>query len=149
MWNNIFLILLFIICVFVLSLSLCYTAVASLTETNSSYVWTHLATKLILLLNVHYKYKQAKYTLNTEIRGAKKNYSGKLKNSFQATSLQCGKAWKPSPATRPHSPALRTINNQDLNEFYCRFEKQKPGLTPHTRSDRLTTTRSPLLFFSL
>ncbi len=35
-------------------------------------------------------YKQAK-TLNREIRVAKKNYSGKLKNSFQATTLhQCG-----------------------------------------------------------
>ncbi len=34
------------------------------------------------------------------------------KNSFQATTLhQCGKAWKPSPATRPHPPALRPINN--------------------------------------
>ncbi len=27
------------------------------------------------------------------------------------TLHQCGKAWKPSPATRPHPPALRPINN--------------------------------------
>ncbi len=57
-------------------------------------------------------YKQAKYTLNREIRVAKKNYSGQLKNSFQATTLhQRGKVWKPSPATRPHPPALRPVNN--------------------------------------
>ncbi len=57
-------------------------------------------------------YKQAKYTLNREIRVTKKNYSGKLKKSFQVTTLhQCGKAGKPSPATRPHPPALRPINN--------------------------------------
>ncbi|KAK3532941.1 hypothetical protein QTP70_004553, partial [Hemibagrus guttatus] len=31
---------------------------------------------------------------------------------------------------------------EDWNEFYCRFEKQKPGLTPHTRSDYLTTWSS-------
>ncbi|KAL0150862.1 hypothetical protein M9458_053781 [Cirrhinus mrigala] len=36
-------------------------------------------------------YKQAKYTLNREIRVAKLNYSGKLKNSFQEmTPNQCG-----------------------------------------------------------
>ncbi len=23
---------------------------------------------------------------------------------------------------------------EELNEFYCRFEKQKPGLTPHNHS---------------
>ncbi len=39
-------------------------------------------------------YKLAKYTLNREIRVAKKNYSGKLKKTcFQATTLhQCRKA---------------------------------------------------------
>ncbi len=48
-------------------------------------------------------YKQIKYTLNREIRVAKKNYPGKLKkNSFQVMTLrQRGKAWKPSPAIRP------------------------------------------------
>ncbi len=57
-------------------------------------------------------YKQAKYTLNREIRVAKKNYTGKLKNSYQVTTLhQCGKAWKPLPATRPLHPAPRPINN--------------------------------------
>ncbi len=35
---------------FVLSLSFCCTAVASVTKTNSSYVWTYLAIKLILIL---------------------------------------------------------------------------------------------------
>ncbi len=48
-------------------------------------------------------FKQAKYKLDREIRVAQKNYSEKLKNSFQATTLhKCGKAWKPSPATRHH-----------------------------------------------
>ena len=38
-------------------------------------------------------YKQAKYTLNREIRVAKLNYSEKLKNSFQVMTLhQCGMA---------------------------------------------------------
>ncbi len=32
-------------------------------------------------------YKQARYTLKREIRVAKKNYTGKLKNSFQVTTL--------------------------------------------------------------
>lgn len=40
----------------------------------------------------------------------------------------------------------RTETNQhlaeDLNEFYCRFEKQKPGFKAHTRSDRLTAQPS-------
>ncbi len=101
-------------------------------------------------------YKQAKYILNREMGAAKENYTGKLKkNSFQVTTLhQCGKAWKPSPATRPLPPTLRPINNwlKTWTIFNCRFQKQKPGLTPHTHSDRLTTqpsTPSPLLFLSL
>ncbi len=38
-------------------------------------------------------YKQAKYTLEKEIRVAKRNYSGKLRNKFSSVILlQCGKA---------------------------------------------------------
>ncbi len=96
-------------------------------------------------------YKQAKYTLNREIRVAKKNYSGKLKK--QLSSIDPTSVWKglnaitsyktPSPSTEASQQLA-----EDLNEFYCRFEKQKPGLTPHTHSDRLTTqpsTPSPSL----
>ncbi|KAK3560503.1 hypothetical protein QTP86_009648 [Hemibagrus guttatus] len=54
------------------------------------------------------------------------------------TLHQCGKA-----ITRYKTPSPGTEANQqlakDLNEFYCRFLKKKPGLTPHTRSDYLTT----------
>ncbi len=78
--------------------------------------------------------KRTKYTLNREIRVVKKNYSEKLKNSFQATTLhKCRKAWKPSPATRK-TPSPSTEANQqlaeDLNEFYCRFEKQSVAWHP-------------------
>ncbi|KAL0152393.1 hypothetical protein M9458_052116 [Cirrhinus mrigala] len=67
-------------------------------------------------------YKQAKYTLNREIRVAKLNYSGKLKNSFQEVTLNHYKSPSPSPEANQLA--------DDLNEFYCRFEKQKTGLTP-------------------
>ncbi len=43
----------------------------------------------------------------------------------------------PSPSTEANQQL-----SEDLNKFYCRFEKQKPGLTPHTHSDRLTTQPS-------
>ncbi len=92
-------------------------------------------------------YKQAKYTLNREIRAAKKNYTGKQKkkNSFQVTTSTS--VWKGLKAiTGYKTPPTSTEANQqlaeDLNEFYSRFEKQKPGLTPHTHSDRLTTQPS-------
>ncbi|MCI4377047.1 hypothetical protein PGIGA_G00199020 [Pangasianodon gigas] len=53
--------------------------------------------------------------------------------------------WKGLKAiTSYKTPYSSTEANQqlaeDLNEFYCRFEK--PGLTPHTRSDCLTTQPS-------
>ncbi len=99
-----------------------------------------------------YNYKQAKYTLNREIRVAKKNYSGKLKQK-PLSSNDPTSVWKGLKAiTSYKTPSPSTEANQqlaeDLNEFYCRFEKQKPGLTPHTHSDRLTTqpsTPSPSL----
>ncbi len=90
-------------------------------------------------------YKQAKYTLNRENRGAKKNYSGKLKKQLSSNDL--ASVWKglkaiisyriPSPSTEANQQLA-----EDLNKFYCQFEKQKPGLTPHTHSDRLTTQPS-------
>ncbi len=103
-------------------------------------------------------YKQAKYTLNREIRVAKKNYSGKLKKSFQATTLhQCGKAWKPSPATRPHPPALRPINNwlKTWTSFTAGLKSKSlvwhptPTLTVSQHSHQHPHPPSPLLFLSL
>ncbi|KAK3566939.1 hypothetical protein QTP86_006757 [Hemibagrus guttatus] len=90
-------------------------------------------------------YKQAKYTLNREIRVAKQNYSENLKKQF--SSHDSTSVWKGLKAiTSYKTPSPGTEANQqlaeDLNEFYCRFEKQKPGLMPHTRSDYLTTRPS-------
>ncbi len=96
-------------------------------------------------------YKQAKYRLNREMRVAKKNYSGKLKKTVFKQQLYISvdgpeshhQLQDPTPSTEASQQLA-----EDLNEFYCRFEKQKPGLTPHTNSDRLTTqpsTPSPSL----
>ncbi len=43
----------------------------------------------------------------------------------------------PSPSTEANQQLT-----EDLNSFYCRFQKQKPGLTPHTHSDHPTTQPS-------
>ncbi|KAL0153421.1 hypothetical protein M9458_051259 [Cirrhinus mrigala] len=80
-------------------------------------------------------YKQAKYTLNREIRVAKINYSGKLKQQLSRNDSKS--VWNGLKAiTSYKSPSLSTEANQqladDLNECYCRFEKQKTGLTPCT-----------------
>ncbi|MCJ8747486.1 hypothetical protein PDJAM_G00154020 [Pangasius djambal] len=88
-------------------------------------------------------YKQAKYTLNREIRVAKQNYSEKLKK--QLSSNDSTSVWKGLKAiTSYKTPFPSTEANrhlaEDLNEFYCRFEK--PRLTPRTRSDHLTTQPS-------
>ncbi len=96
-------------------------------------------------------YKQAKYTLNREIRVAKKNYTGKLKKqllSNGSTSVWKGLNAITSYKTPPPSTEANQQLAEDLNNFYCRFQKQKPGLTPHTHSNRLTTqpsTPSPSL----
>ncbi|KAI2650648.1 putative RNA-directed DNA polymerase from transposon BS [Labeo rohita] len=83
-------------------------------------------------------YKQAKYTLNREIRVAKLNYSGKLKKQLSRNDsksvwngLKAITSYKrPSPSTEANLQLA-----DDLNEFYCRFEKQKTGLTPYTHPD--------------
>ncbi len=82
-------------------------------------------------------YKQAKYKPEKEIRVAKRNYSGKLKNKF--SSRDSASVWKGlKDITNYKTPSPSTVENQqladDLNEFYCRFEK-----TPHTRSEHLST----------
>ncbi len=80
-------------------------------------------------------YKQAKYTLEKEIRVAKRNYSGKLRNKF--SSSDSASVWKGmKDITSYKTPSPSTLeNNQladELNEFYCRFEKTpfSPPATP-------------------
>ncbi len=82
-------------------------------------------------------YKQAKYTLEKEIRVAKMNYSGKLRNKF--SSSDSASVWKGmQDVTNYMTPSPSTVENQqladDLNDFCCRFEK-----TPHTRPEHLST----------
>ncbi len=71
-------------------------------------------------------YKQAKYTLEKEIRVAKRNYSGKLRNKF--SSSDSASVWKGmKDITSYKTPSPSTVETQlmadDLKEFYCRFEK--------------------------
>ncbi len=68
---------------------------------------------------------------------AKRNYSGKLRNTF--SSSDSASVWKGmKDITNYKTPSPSTLENQqladDLNEFYCRFEK-----TPHTRPEHLST----------
>ncbi len=82
-------------------------------------------------------YKQAKYTLEKEIRVAKRNYSEKLRIQF--TSSDSASVWNGlKEITNYKTPSPSTVENQQLaddrNEFYCRFEK-----TPHTHSEHLST----------
>ncbi len=80
-------------------------------------------------------YKQAKYTLEKEIRVTKRNYSGKLRNKL--SSSDSASVWKGmKDITSYKTPSPSTVETQlmvdDLNEFYCRFEKTPftPPATP-------------------
>ncbi len=82
-------------------------------------------------------YKQAKYTLEKEIRVAKMNYSGKLRNKL--SSSDSASVWKGmKDITNYKTPSPSILENQqladDFNEFYCRF-----GKTPHTHPEHLST----------
>ncbi len=71
-------------------------------------------------------YKQAKYTLEREIRVAKRNYSGKLRNKFSPSDS--ASVWKGmKDITNYKTPCPSTVENQqlaeNLNKFYCWFEK--------------------------
>ncbi len=82
-------------------------------------------------------YKQAKYTLEKEIRVAKRNYSDKLRIQF--SSSDSASVWKGlKEITNYKTPSPSTVENQqqadNLNKFYCRFEK-----TPHTHPGHLST----------
>ncbi len=70
-------------------------------------------------------------------RVAKRNYSEKIRIQFSSSdSVSVWKGLK--EITNYKTPSPSTVENQqladDLNEFYCRFEK-----TPHTRSEHLST----------
>ncbi len=82
-------------------------------------------------------YKQAKYTLEKEIRVARRNYSDKLRNKwYSSDSASLWKGMKDITSYKTPSPS--TVENQqltdDLNEFYCRFEKSPftPTASPPT-----------------
>ncbi len=82
-------------------------------------------------------YKQVKYTLEKEIRVVKRNYSDKPRMQF--SSSDSALVWKYlKEIINYKTPSPSTVENQqeadNLNEFYCRFEK-----TPHTRYGHLTT----------
>ncbi len=82
-------------------------------------------------------YKQTKYTLEKEIRVAKRKYSDKLRILF--SSSDSASVWKGmEDITSYKTPSPSTVENQqqadNLNEFYCRFE-----YTPHTRPEHLST----------
>ncbi len=71
-------------------------------------------------------YKQAKYTLEKEIRIAKRNYSDKLRIQF--SSSDSASVWKGmKDVTSYKKPFPSTVENQqqadNLNEFYWRFVK--------------------------
>ncbi len=80
-------------------------------------------------------YKQAKYTLEKEIRVEKRNYSGRLRNKF--SSSDSASVWKGmKDITSYKTPSPSTVETQlmadNLNEFYCRFEKKTPFTPPAT-----------------
>ncbi len=88
-------------------------------------------------------YNQARNRLTKEISVAKKNYSEKLKKELSANDP--ASVWTGlRNITMCKTPPLQSVENQlladDLNVFYCRFEKAR--LTPSTRSD-LHFTHSP------
>ncbi len=95
-------------------------------------------------------YKQAKYTLEKEIRVAKRNYSNKLRIQF--SSSDSASVWKGlKEITNYKTPSPNTVENQqqadNLNEFYCRFEKKKhPTLdtSGHLSTQPLTPPATPL-----
>ncbi|XP_051522975.1 uncharacterized protein LOC127423033 [Myxocyprinus asiaticus] len=90
-------------------------------------------------------YNQARNALNKEIRVAKRRYSEKLKNKFSANDP--ASVWNGmKQLTNYRTPAPNPVVDQqladDLNVFYCRFER--PNLTPHTHSDlHFTQTPTP------
>ncbi len=80
-------------------------------------------------------YNQARNTLTQEIRVAKKSYTEKLKKSFSENNPTS--VWRGlKDITNYRRPSPHTVETHqladDLNVFYCRFDK--PSFTPLTRS---------------
>ncbi|KAK3542913.1 hypothetical protein QTP70_006536 [Hemibagrus guttatus] len=81
-------------------------------------------------------YNQARNTLNKEIRVAKIKYSEKLKKQFSANDPAAVWSDLKNITNYKTSAPCSVVNQQladDLNVFYCRFEK--PSLTPLTHPD--------------
>ncbi len=123
------------------------TDLDELTETVTSYISfcedICIPTRTFLSLNNDkIWYNQARNRLTKEIRVAKKNYSEKLKKELSANDP--ASVWTGlRNITMYKTPPPQSVENQladDLNVFYCRFEKAR--LTPSTRSD-LHFTHSP------
>ncbi len=71
-------------------------------------------------------YKQAKYTLEKEIRDANRNYYDKLR--IKLSSSDSASVWKGMKyITSYKTPSPSTVENKqqadNLHEFYCRLEK--------------------------
>ncbi len=91
-------------------------------------------------------YNQARNILTKEIRVAKNNYSEKLRRDLSANNP--ASVWTGlRNITKYKTPPPQSVENQqladDLNVFYCRFEKAR--LTPSTCPD-LHSTHSPTYF---
>ncbi len=94
-------------------------------------------------------YKLTKYTLEKEIRVAKRNYSNKWRMQF--SSSDSASVWKSSKGiTSYKTPSPSTVENQqqsdNLNEFCCRFEKKKKHTRPPKQlsTQPLTSPATPL-----
>ncbi len=88
-------------------------------------------------------YNQARNILTEEIRVAKNNYSEKLRRDLSANNP--ASVWTGlRNITKYKTPPPQSVENQqladDLNVFYCRFEKAR--LTPNTCPD-LQSIHSP------
>ncbi len=91
-------------------------------------------------------YKQAKYTLEKEIRVAKRNYSGKLRNKFSFSDSAY--VWRVlKDFTKYKTPSSSTLENQqladDCNDFYCRFGKIPHSFPEHLSTQPLTPPATP------
>ncbi|XP_058023538.1 uncharacterized protein LOC131190292 [Ahaetulla prasina] len=92
-------------------------------------------------------YNQARNALTREIRAAKRSYSEKLKNQFSAN--EPANMWKTlKNITDYGKPPSQAEGNQqladDLNEFYCRFERKlQPPISTTPISDTPTTAKPP------
>ncbi len=66
-------------------------------------------------------------------------------SSLPMTPLQCGKAWKPSPSTGHHPPALRWINNLLRTWMSCIVDLKPPTPSWPSLYTTVNTTSNPPL----